>query len=86
LTPAEAGAKIRRIEELLHANHRKRSEVELIVSPYLKPAAADDLKRYRDAGVDEVVITSMRPPRTIEEASTNLDNAARTWLEVASKL
>src|SRR5271166_331930 len=86
LTPDEAGAKIRKIEELLHANGRKRSDVELIVSPYLRPATSDDLKRYRDAGVDEVVITSMRPPRTIEETSVNLDNAARSWLEVASKL
>lgn len=86
LTPDEASAKIRRIEELLRANHRQRSDVELIVSPYLKPIKPDDLKRYRDSGVDEVVITNMRPPQTIEEASTNIDGAARTWLEAASKL
>ena len=86
LTPDEASTKIRRIEELLQANQRKRSDVELIVSPYLKPIKPDDLKRYRDSGVDEVVITNMRPPRTIEEVSANLDSAARTWLELASKL
>src|SRR5216683_1580935 len=34
LTPDEAAAKIKRIEELLRANGRKRSEVELAVSPY----------------------------------------------------
>ena len=72
LTPDEAAAKIRRIEELLKANGRKRSDVEIAVSPYSKPITKDDLKRYRDAGVDEVVLITLRPPRaeaeTIEQS------------------
>lgn len=86
LLPDEARAKIRRIEELLTANHRKLSDVEIIVSPYTKAITPDDLKRYRDAGVHEVVIVTIRPSRTVEEAATRLEEAARTWLEPASKL
>ena len=86
LTPEEATAKIHKIEELLQANHRKLSEVEIIVSPYTKKIVADDLKRYRDAGVHEIVIVNIRPPKTVEEAATRLEEAARTWLDPASKL
>jgi alkanesulfonate monooxygenase SsuD/methylene tetrahydromethanopterin reductase-like flavin-dependent oxidoreductase (luciferase family) len=86
LAPDEATAKIRKIEELLKANHRKLSEVEIIVSPYTKTITADDLKRYRDAGVHEIVIVNIRPPRTVDDAATRLEEAARSWLEPASKL
>ena len=86
LSPDEAGAKIRKIEELLAANHRKLAEVEIIVSPYTKTITPDDLKRYRDAGVHEIVIVNLRPPRSVEDAATRLEEAAKMWLEPASKL
>lgn len=86
LLPEEAAAKIRRIEELLRANGRKRSDLELAVSPYTKPITPDDLKRYRDAGVDEIVLVNMRAPRTVEETTTRLEEFARKWLEPALKL
>jgi probable F420-dependent oxidoreductase len=86
LTPDDTVAKLRKMEELLKANHRKLSEVEIIVSPYTKAITTDDLKRYRDAGVHEIVIINIRPPRSVEEAATRLEEAAKTWLEPASKL
>ena len=86
LLPDEATAKIRKIEELLKTNHRKLSDVEIIVSPYTKAITPDDLKRYRDAGVHEIVIVNIRPPRTVEEAAARLEEAARAWLDPASKL
>ena len=86
LLPDEAAAKMRKLEALLQANGRQRADLEIVVSPYGKPIVADDLKRYRDAGVDEVVLANMRPPRTEEEAATRLEEAARAWLEPASKL
>ncbi|HKV55224.1 MAG TPA: LLM class F420-dependent oxidoreductase [Candidatus Binataceae bacterium] len=86
LTPDEAAAKIRRIEELLRANGRKRSDVELAVSNSGKPITSDDLKRYRDAGVEEFVVTALRSPHTPEEAQSVLEKAAREWLEPAARL
>jgi probable F420-dependent oxidoreductase len=86
LLPDEAVAKIKKLEELLRANGRKLSDVELIVSPSGKPITPDDLKRYRDAGVAEVVITTLGLPRTPEAAKEILEQGAKKWLEPASKL
>ena len=84
--PEEAADRIRRIEALLKSNGRKRSDVEIAVSPYTKPITPDDLKRYRDAGVDEVVIATIRSPRTPEEAAKGIEEAARKWVDAAAKL
>jgi len=86
LTPDEAAAKIRKIEELLKANGRKRSDIEIAVSPYSKPITKDDLKRYRDAGADEVVLINLRPPRAEAENLADLEKIAREWVEPAAAL
>jgi probable F420-dependent oxidoreductase len=86
LTPDEAASKIRRIEELLKAKGRKRSDVELAVSNSGKAITPDDLKRYNDAGVEEFVVTGLRAPHTSEEAQSVLEKAAREWLEPALNL
>ena len=86
LTPDEAAAKIRRIEELLKSNGRKRSDIQIAVSPYSKPITTDDLKRYRDAGADEVVLIKLKPPRAEAETVANLEQIARDWIEPAAAL
>jgi probable F420-dependent oxidoreductase len=86
LTPDEATAKIRKIEELLKANGRKRSDIEIAVSPYAKPITRDDLKRYRDAGVDELVMITLKPPRDEADTVSNLEQIAREWVEPAATL
>ena len=86
LTPDEAAAKIRKIEELLKANGRKRSDIEIAVSPYSKPITKDDLKRYRDAGTDEVVLINLRPPRAEGENLADLEKIAREWVEPAAAI
>jgi probable F420-dependent oxidoreductase len=86
LTPDEAAAKIKKIEELLQANGRQRSDVELAVSPYTKKITPDDLKRYRDAGVDELVLVNLRPPRAEDETIKDIEQIARDWVEPAARL
>jgi probable F420-dependent oxidoreductase len=86
LSPAEAAPKVKKIEELLKANGRKRSDVEIAVSPYTKKIKPDDLKRYRDAGVDEVVLVNLRPPRAEEETVKDIEQIARDWVEPAARL
>ena len=86
LTPDEAAAKIKRIEDLLAKNGRRRSDVELAVSPYTKKITQDDLKRYRDAGVDELVMVNLRPPREESETIKDLEQIARDWVEPAARL
>jgi len=86
LSPDEAVSKIRRIEEILKASGRRRSDVHLALSPYAKPLTTDDLKRYRDAGADEVVLLSLRPPSSPNEAVQRIEEMARDFVEPAAKL
>src|ERR1700722_9959468 len=86
LTPAEAAPKIKRIEELLKAGGRERSEVELAVSPNAKPIKPDDLKRYRDAGVEEVALVNFEIAPTERELVAKIEQLARDFVEPAAKL
>ena len=85
LLPDQASAKIRRIEELLRAHGRRRSDVHLAVSPYTNPIKTDDLKRYHDAGVEEIALLSGRPG-TEREMVARLEQMAREFVEPAAKL
>jgi probable F420-dependent oxidoreductase len=84
LSPDQAAEKIRRIEELLVRNGRRRADVRLAVSPYTNPITTDDLARYRDAGVEEVALLGR--PRTERELVAGLERMAREFVEPAAKL
>jgi probable F420-dependent oxidoreductase len=85
LTADEAAGKIKRIEELLKASRRKRSDVELAVSPYTKPMKTDDLARYRDAGVEEVVLVVVDVPRSEREMVSLMEQMVREFVEPGAK-
>jgi len=86
LLPDQAAEKIKRIEELLKTNGRSRSDVKLAVSPYTNPIKTDDLKRYRDAGVEEIALLASGRPRTERDMITGLEQMAREFVEPAAKL
>jgi probable F420-dependent oxidoreductase len=86
LLPDQAAEKIRRIEELLRTNGRKRSEVRLAVSPYTNPIKTDDLKRYCDAGVEEIALVGSGRATTEPEVVARLEQMAREFVEPAAKL
>jgi alkanesulfonate monooxygenase SsuD/methylene tetrahydromethanopterin reductase-like flavin-dependent oxidoreductase (luciferase family) len=85
LLPDQAAEKIKRLEEFLEANGRKRSDVKLAVSPYTNPIKTDDLKRYRDAGVEEIALLSNRL-RSEQDMIARLEQTAREFVEPAGKL
>jgi probable F420-dependent oxidoreductase len=86
VSPADAAPKIRRIEELLQANGRNRSDLTLAVSPYTEKIVPDDLKRYRDAGADEVALLLRGRPGGEAEIVAGLEQMAREFVEPAAKL
>jgi probable F420-dependent oxidoreductase len=86
LLPDQASEKIRRIEELLKTNGRNRSDVKLAVSPYINPIKTDELKRYRDAGVEEVVLLALDRSRSERELIAQLEQMTREFVEPAAKL
>jgi hypothetical protein len=44
------------------------------------------MKRYLDAGVDEIALPQFALPATEPEMITQLEKIAREWVEPASKL
>jgi probable F420-dependent oxidoreductase len=86
LSVEEAAPKIKRIEELLKTCGRKRSDIELAVSPYMKPMTPDDLKRYRDLGVDEVALVNFEIPASERELVAKIEKVAHDFVELAAKL
>jgi hypothetical protein len=70
---------------LLDEQGRTISAVELIVSPYQREITRDDLARYHEAGVDELVlVTQLRPAPPGLEAQ--LEQIARDYVLPASAL
>ncbi len=83
----ETTAKIRRLEEMLKANGRKRSDIEIAIRPSaIASMTKDDLKRYRDAGVDELVLVNAMELNTEHETVNRLEQAARDWVEPAATI
>jgi probable F420-dependent oxidoreductase len=86
LLPDQAAEKIKHIEELLKAHARNRSDVKLAVSPYTNPIKTDELKRYRDAGVEEVVLLALGRSRSERELIAQLEQMTREFVEPGAKL
>jgi probable F420-dependent oxidoreductase len=86
LLPDQAAEKIKRIEDLLKTNGRQRSAVKLAVSPYTQPIKTDDLKRYRDAGAEEIAVMTLGKARTERDVIAGLEQLAREFVEPAAKL
>jgi probable F420-dependent oxidoreductase len=87
LTPEETAQAINRLRELLNANGRASDNFEFLVSP-TADAKPDDLKRYHNAGVDELYLTAVFQRQVASEGDiTKLtEELARAWVEPALKL
>jgi len=87
LTPAETAEAIRELRRLRTSAGRASEPFEFSVSP-VDSATPDDLKRYREAGIDELYLTPVfRNPLTSEgDAIKLLEDLARRWVEPASRL
>jgi probable F420-dependent oxidoreductase len=80
--PNDAQEKIAKLQSLMRERSRDPREIEYIVSPYTKKITGDDMKRYRDGGVQEVVILS-NPPTDAERIPEWADRLARDWIAPA---
>jgi probable F420-dependent oxidoreductase len=55
LLPDAVPAHLKRLDAFLAKRGRKRSEIQISISPYLQPLDLDAVRRYRDTGVDQVI-------------------------------
>jgi alkanesulfonate monooxygenase SsuD/methylene tetrahydromethanopterin reductase-like flavin-dependent oxidoreductase (luciferase family) len=56
--PDSAGASVRRLEGFLHDVGRRLDDVDVTVGSYLQPVEPSHLAAYRDAGVDQLVLSA----------------------------
>jgi hypothetical protein len=56
------------------------------VSPYTNPITTDDVKRYHDAGVEEIALVGSGRATTEPEMVVRLEQMAREFVEPAAKL
>jgi probable F420-dependent oxidoreductase len=83
--PDEAGPLVKKLHAMLKANGRDLSEVEIIVSPYTKKITPDDLKKYRAAQVNELVMAA-NPPEDESQIARWIERVAHDWVEPAAKI
>lgn len=70
--------RIGRLDELLRERGRGLDDIEISVSPYLNRIDLDGLKRYRDAGVDQVILLAVS--RDLDKMKAQLDSFAETFV------
>ena len=56
------------------------------MSPYTNPIKTDDLKRYRDAGVEELALMALNRPRTERDLVAGHEQLAKEFVDRAAKL
>jgi hypothetical protein len=77
--PKEAREGILRLELLLARRGRTLADVHVSISPYLKPLRDGDVARYRDAGVDQLIVLAIAGDR--DGLLRSLDQHARLVTE-----
>jgi probable F420-dependent oxidoreductase len=85
LSPAQAGEKIALLRQMFTSNGRNPNQLRVMMMPGVAHFSPDHLGRYRDAGVDEVVILVNQTAQQQDNRS-KLEHLAKRWVEPAAKL
>ena len=83
LSPDELAERLSRLDQLLAANGRKRADVEITVSPYLR-TRTPDLEAYKRAGADQVILLAFAA--NADGAKSAVAKLAEDFLPLARKL
>lgn len=76
--PEDVPERLRKLDVLLEAKERTRSDVLVSICPYLNGADPDKAKRYEDAGVDQLILMAFAP--TAEALVGALDGLAGSFV------
>lgn len=79
--PEELPPLLSKLDELLAKRDRTRDEIQIAVSPYFKGCDPDKLARYRDLGVDQVILPGFAP--SVEAIRPRLEKLADRLIERA---
>ena len=86
LTPDETAVRLEELRRLLSEAGRKLEDVEILISPYTRSCTRDDLARYRDLGVSEIVLMPFALGRDWKRASEMVADLAKEYVEPAARL
>jgi probable F420-dependent oxidoreductase len=84
LDPLGLAERVASLDARLAANGRKRSDVTISVSPYLREASPAMLEAYRRAGADQVILIAFARERAA--IAPALEKLADGWLQAAHRL
>ena len=84
IDPDALAARLRDLEPLLAARGRRRRDLHVLICPYMRAADLDLVKRYRDAGADQVVLIAFAADQ--DELRSTLDRLAESIVEPARGL
>ena len=73
--PEDVPERLAKLDQLLQERGRSRDEIEVSICPYMLGVDLEGVKRYRDAGVDQVILVALGFDR---------DNLLKTLDELAS--
>jgi len=86
VTPEMTAERVATLDRLLRARGRTRADVSITVSPYTKPTRdLDAIKRYRDAGAEQVVLLLFDAPTT-DAVGPAMEKLAERIIEPARSL
>ncbi|MFQ5698142.1 MAG: LLM class F420-dependent oxidoreductase [Myxococcota bacterium] len=81
LEPQEVRPRLERLDGFLAESGRSRDEIWITISPYMRGCDRDRLERYRDAGVDQVIV--LCGARTLDRVLERLDGLVKELVEPA---
>ena len=82
--PEALGERVAVLEKLLAEQGRRRADVQITISPYLKEMTPAKLEAYKRAGADQVILFAMA--RDADGARARLTQLAEQYLPLARKL
>ncbi len=84
LNPEDLPPLLSRLDELLARHGRGRADIEIAVSPYLRGCDLAKLERYREEGVDQVILPGLAP--NTESIRPTLESLASKLLEAEDRV
>ena len=84
IDPAATAERLKALDRLLAARGRTRRDLQISIGPYMHRVDLDMVKRYRDAGVDQVIVMAIAV--TPDDLRATLDHLAESIVEPAKQL
>jgi hypothetical protein len=83
-TPETLRPMLEKLERYLAEEGKKRSDIQVFVCPYTRGCDLDMIKRYRDLGVDQVIVFPLR--LSAGEARRQVEELAEQYVAPAGAL